>query len=200
MISAELIGRHPQKVSYYMRLVAGTFRSMLDVGMLATGSALVGLAVTLILDAFDLVQVGLGLRTSGLLGSGLVVGVVGAFALGIASEGGYGAPESVRSYPLLEVMIGRMLGSLAISLLLLMAHARLEPLVADLSLPIRAAEGLLGAAGSAGAVVVTLLGVPAAFGVRRGLDRLGWGEEFELPILYVVWVLGLLANYQLPSG
>jgi hypothetical protein len=197
--AVQVIGAHPQPFGYYLRLVAGTFRTMLDVGMLALGTGMVGLAVAIILDAFDLAAIGMQLSTTSLLGSSLVIGVIGAFALGIASEGGYGAPESVRRYPVLEVALGRVMGAVVVGIILLVAASRLETLVADFSLPLRAAHQMLGAVGRAGALVVPLLGVPFAFAIRRGLAN-GWGEELELPLLYLVWTVATLVLYTMPAA
>jgi hypothetical protein len=195
---APVIGTHPQPVRYYLHLVAGTFRTMLDVGMLALGTGMVGLAVAIILDALDLAAIGMPLSTTSLLGSSLVIGVIGAFALGIASEGGYGAPESVRRYPVLEVALGRILGALVVGLILLTAASRLESFAADFSLPLRAGHQMLGAVGRAGALVMPLLGVPLAFAIRRGLESSGLGEELELPVLYLVWTVATLVLYTMP--
>jgi hypothetical protein len=195
--AVQVIGAHPQPFGYYLRLVAGTFRTMLDVGMLALGTGMVGLAVAVILDAFDLAAIGMQISTTSLLGSSLVIGVIGAFALGIASEGGYGAPESVRRYPVLEVALGRVAGAVVVGVILLVAASRLETLVADFSLPLRAAHQMLDAVGRAGAFVVPLLGVPFAFAIRRGFAN-GWGEELELPLLYLVWTVATLVLYSMP--
>jgi len=197
-VTQPLIGRHPQSVGYYLRLVAGTFRTMLDVGMLAVGTALVALAIAVLGDAFDLFSIGLTLSTSALLGSSMVVFVVGAFALGLASEGGYGAPESVRGYPALETALGRLVGSVAVGLLLMVGAARLVDLVADLALPLRVGYEVIRAAGTAGATVVPLIGVPLAFGIGRIGN--GAARELELPLMYVVWALATLSFFTMPAA
>jgi len=197
-LTQPLIGRHPQSVRYYFRLVAGTFRTMLDVGMLAVGSALVALAVAVVGDAFDVFSIGLPLSTSSRLGSSMVVFIVGAFALGIASEGGYGAPESVRGYPALEIALGRLAGSVAVGLLLMVGAVRLTDLVAEFSLPIRAAHELVRAAGTAGATVVPLIGVPLAFGIGRVGN--GVASVLEMPLMYVVWALATLSFFVMPAA
>jgi hypothetical protein len=196
--AVQVLGTHPQPFRYYLRLAAGTFRTMLDVGMLALGTGLVGLAAAIALDAFDLASIGIRLSTTALLGASLVVGVIGAFALGIASEGGYGAPESVRGYPMLETAIGRAFGALVVGVLLLVASSRLEEFVSDLSLPLRAAHLMLDAVGRAGTFVVPLVGVPVSFLIRRSLDSTAWGEELELPLLYLVWTVATLLLYSMP--
>lgn len=195
-----MLGTHPQSFMYYLRLAAGTFRTMLDIGMLTLGTGLVGLAVAVLADALDLAGIGMPLSTTSLLGSALVIGVVGAFALGIASEGGYGAPESVRRYPVLEVAIGRVVGALVLGVLLLIAAGRLESFVAGFSLPLRAAHGMLEAVARSGVFVVPFVGVPLSFGIRRALEGSGLGEELELPMLYLVWTVATLVLYAMPTA
>jgi len=197
--TVEVLGTHPQPARYYFRLAAGTFRTMLDVGMLALGTGMVGLAIALLLDAFDLADIGMPLSTTSLLGSALVIGIVGAFALGIASEGGYGAPESVRRYPVLEIALGRLLGAILVGIILVTVASRLEGFVAEFSLPLRAAHEMVRAVGTAGLFVVPILGLPLAYAIRMGLERLGWGEEFELPAMYIVWTIATLVLYSMPA-
>lgn len=198
MAVTELIGSHPQPVRYYWRLVAGAFRSALDVGMLVLGTGLVGLAVAVLLDGFGLVEIGLGLSTGAVLGTGLVLGVCGAFALGVASEGRYGSEQTLAGYPELEVAIGRVVGIIVIAVLLLVLAGRLEPLVTDQALPLRVGREVIRATGSSG-FFAALVGVPAAWGMRRGLDRLGWGAQLEIPTLYVLWAVAALIAIDIPS-
>lgn len=193
-----MIGTHPQPARYYVRLAAGTFRTMLDIGMLALGTGMIGLAVAVVLDALDLAPIGLPLSTTSLLGSALVIGVIGAFALGIASEGGYGAAESVGRYPSLEVAIGRLVGALVVGLLLIFVASRTTEFVSGFSLPLRAAHEMLHAVGSAGSIIVPFIGVPVTFGLRRALEGTGVGEQLELPLLYLVWVVATLLLYTMP--
>ncbi len=200
MDTAQVIGSHPQSVRYYLRLAAGTFRTMLDIGMLALGTGMIGLAFAVVLDALDLATIGLPLSTTSLLGSALVIGVIGAFALGIASEGGYGAAESVGRYPSLEIAIGRLLGSLVIGFLFLFVASRTESFAADFTLPLRAAHEMVRAAGSAGALITPFVGVPVTFLLRRALEGYGIAEQLELPLLYLVWTVAALLMYTMPAA
>ncbi len=193
-----LIGEHPQPASYYLRLVAGTLRTMLDMGMLAVGSALVGLAIAVTGDTFGVFGIGLDLSTSGALGAALVVGILGAFAIGIASEGRYGSADGARLYPLGELAVGRMVGALLVGLALGVIVDRTAELVGDLSMPIQAAHGLLEATGTAGLLVMPLLGVPLAAAARLGLVQLGMPDRLDLPILYVVWTIAVLMLFSMP--
>ena len=191
------LGRHPQSFRYYYALVVGTFRTALDVGMLVVGSGLVGLAIAVLLDGFDLVSVGLDLSTAGMLGTALVIAVVGAFALGVASEGGYGAARRTEGFPSLEVAIGRLVFILVIALLLLSAASRIDPLVLDLTYPIRVANEVIRGVGSSG-IFTAFVGVPFAWVLRQGLDRLDWGVQLEIPALYAIWAVAALVTFELP--
>ena len=191
------VGRHPQPFRYYLALAMGTLRTALDVGMLVAGTGLVGLAVAVILDGFDLVTIGLGMSTGAMLGTGLVIAVVGAFALGVASEGGYGAARSTERFPSLEVALGRLIFMLVVALVLLSAANRLDPLLVDLTYPLKVANEVVRATGSSG-IFVAFVGVPIAWLLRQGLDRLDWGVQLEIPALYAIWVTAALVAFDLP--
>lgn len=200
MDTAQVIGKHPQPVRYYVRLAAGAFRTMLDIGMLALGTGMVGLAMAVVLDALDLADIGLPLSTTSLLGSALVIAVIGAFALGIASEGGYGAAQSVDRYPSLEVAVGRLIGAILVSLILLVVASRTESFASEFSLPLRASHEMLRAVGSAGSLAVPFVGVPVAYLVRRAVERARVGIQLELPLLYLVWTVTTLILYSMPTS
>ncbi len=195
--SVAAVGSHPQPFRYYLGLALGTFRTALDVGMLVVGSGLIGLAVAVLADGFGFVAIGLELSTGAMLGTSLVIAVVGAFALGIASEGGYGSLRATARYSLLEVAIGRLVFIVVVSLLLLTAASRLEPIVLELTYPMRVAQEVVRAGGSAG-FFAAFVGVPAAWGLRAGLARLDWGFEFDIPVLYVIWVAAALVAFDVP--
>ncbi len=194
----EHIGTHPQKAGYYVRLIVSTFRTMLAMAMLVAGSGLVGLAVAVFLDGFDLVDIGLGLSIGEVLGTFLVIGVSGAFAFGVATEGRYGAANLTRRYPTLEVAIGRVIGGIVVSVIIGWVAGRLETVVVDQNLPIRAAWEMVRAVGASG-YLATLIGVPVVWGVRRGLDRAGFDAQIELPVLYALWAGLALVIFTMPS-
>jgi hypothetical protein len=194
---SDLFGSHPQSPRYYLTLLLGTLRSGLDVAMLVVGTGLCGLAVAVLLDGFDLVALDLGTGIGGTLGAALVIGVCGGFALGVASEGRYGMARSVDSFPVLEVAIGRIVGVVLVSIGLLVAAGRLSPLVGDLPYAFSVAIEVIRSTGAAG-FIGGLVGVPASWGVRRGLERLGWGGGLAIPTIYVVWLLAALVMFDVP--
>lgn len=191
------IETRPQSIRYYLVLVATSLRTMLAIGMLVIGSGLVGLAIAVFLDGFDIVDIGLDLSIGEVLGSFLVIGVVGAFAFGIATEGRYGAAATSRGFPPLEVAIGRLVGGLVIAWLVSWGARELGSLVADQNLPLRAAHEMVRAAGSAG-FLAAFLAPAAVWVVGRGLERIGFEIEIELPLLYVVWGLLALITFTMP--
>lgn len=193
------IGTHPQSIRYYLMLIVSTFRTMLAIGMLVLGSGLVGLATAVLLDGFDLVDVGLGLSIGEVLGSFIVIGVVGAFAFGIATEGRYGAAATSRTYPTIEVGIGRLIAGLVVAWLISWGARQVAPIVIDQNLPIRAAGEMVRATGAAG-VLAAILGPVFVWVVKRGLERVGFDFEIELPLLYIVWGLLALATFSMPAA
>jgi len=193
----DLIGSHPQPFRYYFTLAVGTFRTGLDVAMLVVGTGLVGLAITVLLDGFEVIDLALDSGIGATLGAALVIGVCGAFALGVASEGRYGMARSLDDFPALEVAIGRLIAILGMAFLLLYAAGRLDALVTDLPYPFTVGAEVVRSVGSAG-FAAALIGVPASWGIRRGLDRLGWGEALVIPTIYLVWLVAALVVFEAP--
>jgi hypothetical protein len=175
---------------HYLRLAATSFGVMFDVALFVLGTALVGLAMAVLLDGLDLVELGLGLSTGGSLGSALVLAVGGAFAFGVGAEGPGGRGTHLNDYTLLENTAGLLAGSVLVGLGLLFAGGRLQPLVADLPTPFESAVRLLSSAGWAGLVAVPLLGIPALWGLSRTLEESGRAQQAQMPLLYVVWAIG----------
>ena len=199
MTSHTITGTHPQPVSYYLRLFGGTLRTMLDIGMLALGSALVGLAIAVLGDTFGLLGIGLEVSTSAALGAALVVGVVGAFAVGIASEGRYGSADSSRPYPIVDLAIGRIVGALVVAFALTTITDRTLEIASELSLPLQVGHGLIGSTGSAAFSFVPFIGVPLAMAARIGLIRAALPPQLDLAVLYVIWTVALLLMLEIPT-
>lgn len=194
---SDLLGTHPQPFRYYFTLALGTFRTGLDVAMLVVGTGLGGLAITVLLAGFEVVDLETGAGIGGTLGAALVIGVCGGFALGVASEGRYGMARSLEGFPSIEVALGRLVFILLMAFALLSAAGRLEPVVADLPYPFTVAVEVVRSVGATG-FAAAFLGVPAAWAVRRGLDRLGWGAGLAIPTLYVVWLIAAVVAFEVP--
>ena len=195
---SDLIGPHPQPFRYYFTLVIGAFRTGLDVAMLVVGTGLVGLAISVLLDGFEVFDLNLGTSIGGTLGSALVIGVCGGFALGVASEGRYGMARSLEGFPTLEVAIGRVIAIVVMAFGLLYAATRLEALVAELPYAFAVGVEVIRSVGASG-FVAAFLGVPAVWGFRRGLDRLGWGAALTVPMLYLIWLIAALVVFDIPT-
>lgn len=192
-MTRESVGREALE---YVEVGLFGLRTMVDVGLLVLGSALLGLALAVLADGLGLVELGLGLSTAGMLGSALVVGVVAAFAFGVSSEGRFGANRSFSAPPRM-VAVGRAVGGLAVSGVLIWGGGRLADLTVELAYPLRLSAEIVRACG-VGGVVASLVGAPAVWGARRGLDRIDWGPVLELPFLYAVWTLSTLLVLRLP--
>jgi hypothetical protein len=177
---------------HYLRLAINAFATMLDIGLFAVASALVGLAVSVVLVGFELVDADLKMSTGALMVSALVLGVVGSFAAGIASEGPIRRSTRLVGNSNLEVAVARAISALLVGLLFLYLVRRLEPLRDDLSIPLVMGLDVLEVAGRVGLWVMPLIGVPLALGVKV-TELLGEAvEETELPVLFVVWISGMM--------
>ncbi|MEX2279464.1 MAG: hypothetical protein WEA76_05185 [Acidimicrobiia bacterium] len=190
-------GTHPQPARYYFTLALGTFRTGLDVAMLVVGTGLVGLALAVLLDGFEVIDLELGTGIGGTLGAALVIGVCGGFALGVASEGRYGMARSLEGFPSLEVALGRLVAIVIMAFALLFVAGRLEPVVTELPYSFSVAVEVVRSVGRTG-FIAALVGVPASWAVRRGLDRLGWGTALVIPTLYLIWVVAALVSFDAP--
>lgn len=182
----------PSTLRHQVTLVWGALGTMLDVALIVVGSALLGLALAVLLDGFELVSVGLDLSTGAMLGSSLVIGIVGGFALGVASEGPLGRGRRLVGFPENEVMVARLVGAVAVGLILIVVRILVDGFLADLPLPFVIASDVLQAAGISGVTVVPILAVPLAWWTRSG----GFGEAMasdgDIPIMYLVWAVATM--------
>jgi hypothetical protein len=170
---------------------------MTDVAMLTVGSALVGLGAAVLLGGFGLVSSSLDLSTAALLGSALVAGIVGAFALGVASEGGVGRVSEAGGTAV-ERLAGRVVPGVLVAAGLLIVHAYLRRFAGDL--PVTFAYGLEAVrAGGVAGLIASIAGP----GLTWGLAFV-WTDdlvvEIEIPILYLIWSLALLVLYRVPAA
>lgn len=176
---------------YYTRLAANSFATMLDLGLFALGAALAGLGITLVLAGFDLVDRDTGLSTGSGLVTAMVLAVAGTFLMGIASEGPARRDNLVWVNNEWERAVARALMSILVGAILIFAAGYLDPLVEDFPAPLLRGVELMDRAGVAGLWPVPLFGVPLAWLVRKFLGT--EGIELELPLMFTVWVVALLA-------
>lgn len=162
---------------------------MLDVALVVIGSALLGLAFAVLLDGFELVTVGLDLSTGAMLGSSLVIGIVGGFALGVASEGPLGRGR--RSVGLNEnhVLLARILASVVVGLLLLLIRDLIDGFLPDLPLPFQIGAEIIQAAAIAAVTSVPVLAVPLAWWTRSGGFGAAMAADGDIPLMYFVWAV-----------
>lgn len=182
----------PSTARHRLALAWGALGTMLDVALVVIGSALLGLAAAVLLDGFDLVSIGLDLSTGAMLGSSLVIGIVGGFALGVASEGPLG--RSRRSVGENEnyVLVARFAASLVVGLLLLLVRNLIDGFVVDLPVPFRVAADIIQAAAVAGLTAVPVLAVPLAWWIRSGGFGAAMALDGDIPLMYFVWAVATM--------
>lgn len=168
------------------RRITGT---TLDVGLLVVGTALVSLAIVVLLDGFEILEVGLTKSTGEMLGSGLVIAVFGAFALGVAVEGPIRALRT-RSGSEIEMLLIRAGSLLLVGGILLFIGRFIEKYIDELPSTFGIANDVLVATGVAGLTATLLLGATALWGLRRLYADKPWLDLIELPVLYSLWVIG----------
>lgn len=182
----------PSNLRHYVSLGMGTMGTMLDVALIVLGSVLLGLAAAVVLDGFDLVDAGLDLSTGAMLGSGLVIAIVGGFALGVASEGPLGRGRRVLGHDELEITVARVLAAVVVGLLVLLARSYLVDLVAELPAPFGVGVDALRAVGMASLTAVPIVAVPLAWWVRSGAFGAGLATDGDVPVLYFVWAVATM--------
>ena len=177
----------------YAILAYGSFGTMLDVGLMVLGSLLVGLAVSVVLAGFDLVNVIQDLSTGAMLSSSLILTVIGLFCVGVAAEGPLGRGRQLVGFKLWEIGVGRIIAVFVVGLIFLLAHGLIDDAVAGLPIPItKGVEGIR-AVGVSGMTVMPLIGVPVALAARWYQDGPSWLQSADLPIMFVVWVVSTMA-------
>ena len=180
----------------YVDLALAGARAMLDLSMMVVGIALVGLAAAVVLAGFGLVDRRLDLSTGAMLGSALVLAVVGAFGLGVASEGSMRAAYRLLFFDPVEALIARAAGAVVMAGLLLVAVGKIEPYVGDLTAPILEGLEVVRASAKAG-FVAAIIGAPLAWAIDwRGWSRRWPGLE-TLPI-FLVWAIATMAMFTPP--
>lgn len=176
----------------FRRITGTTF----DVGLLVVGTALVSLAIVVLLDGFEVLDVGLTKSTGEMLGSGLVIAVFGAFALGVAVEGPIRALRT-RTGSEIEMLLIRVGSLLLVGGILLLVGRFLEQYIDDLPSTFAIANDVLVATGVAGLTATLLLGATTLWGLRRIYADRPWLDLIELPVLYSLWVIGTLIVFNL---
>ncbi len=175
------------------RRITGT---TLDVGLLVVGTALVSLAIVVLLDGFEVLDIGLTRSTGEMLGSGLVIAVFGAFALGVAVEGPIRALRT-RTGSEMEMLLVRAGSLLLVGGILFSIGKFIEKYVAELPSTFGIANDVLVATGVAGLTATLLLGATALWGLRRYYPDRPWLDLIELPVLYTLWVIGTLIVFSI---
>jgi hypothetical protein len=177
----------------YAILAYGSFGTMLDVGLMVIGSLLVGLAVSVVLAGFGIVNVIQDLSTGAMLASSLVLAVIGLFCLGVAAEGPLGRGRRLVGFKLWEIGLGRIIAVFVVGLLLVLVHRLVDGAVAGLPSPVTTGVAGIRAVGIAGMTVMPLLGVPVALAARWYPDGPDWLRSTEIPIMFVVWAVATMA-------
>ena len=177
----------------YAILAYGSFGTMLDVGLMVLGSLLVGLAVSVVLAGFDLVNVIQDLSTGAMLASSLVLTVIGLFCIGVAAEGPLGRGRRLVGFQLWEIGVGRIVAVFVVGLLFLLIHGLVDGPVEGLPIPITTGVDGIRAVGVSGMTVMPLIGVPAALAARLYRDGPTWLQTADLPMMFVVWAVATMA-------
>ena len=131
-----------------------------------------------------------------MLGSGLVIAVFGAFALGVAVEGPIRALRT-RTGTEIEMLLIRVGSLLLVGGILLFVGRFLEQYIEDLPSTFAIANDVLVATGVAGLTATLLLGATTLWGLRRIYADRPWLDLIELPVLYSLWVIGTLIVFNL---
>lgn len=181
-----------ERLKRYGILAYGAMGNMFDVGLVVLGTLFVGLGLTVLLSGFDVVGSIADMSTPAMLGSSIILIVVGMFALGVASEGPLGRGRRLVGFNVWEIGIGRAISAFLVGLVMLMIHQLTAGIVADLPVVfLRGADGLR-AVSVAGMVAVPLAGVPLSLLIRNLDDGYEWLKRYEVQSVFVVWLIATL--------
>lgn len=163
---------------------------MADMYLTVLGSAIVALAAVVLLDGFGVVTLGLTSTTGGMLATGIVIAVVGAFLLGIASEGPLRS-EGLET-PEINLAVARVAATLLVCVVGLWAASALVAVSeTSTSLPLDGPFTYIITITKAGAVagifVVSTLAIPASWLLRRFLpsSAVGWDRVMILAVWFL---------------
>lgn len=158
---------------------------MADMYLTVLGTAIVSLSIVVLLDGFDIIQLGLTNTTGGMLATGLVIAVVGLFMLGIAAEGPLRA-EPIDS-PEINLVIARGAALLLVCIGGFWAASALVAVANTLEGPFEYIVSITRAVAIAGVFVVTPFAIPASWALRKFVPQTSSGWD-RLMIL-AVWFL-----------
>jgi hypothetical protein len=181
-----------EMIKRYAILAYGAFGTMLDVGLMVLGTLLVGLALSVVLAGFDLVNVVQDMSTGAMLASSLVLLVIGLFCLGVAAEGPLGRGRDLVGFKLWEIGLGRIVAVLVVGLLFLIVHGLIGDAVVGLPVPITTGVDGIRAVGVAGLTFMPLIGVPLALVARWYPEGPEWLPSTDVPIMFVVWAVATM--------
>lgn len=176
-----------RRLRLFWRVLGTTF----DVGLMVVGTALVAFAIVILLDGFDIVDRGLTASTGAMLGSSLVIAVFGAFAIGVAVEGPVRELRELSANEI-ELAVARGLAIVITGVVLLVIGRVGLGYVNDLPIVFEQALQIVVATGIAGFTWTLVVGLVALWGIRRVFADRHWLDQIELPLLYVVWAVGVV--------
>lgn len=177
----------------YAILAYGAVGTMLDTGLMVLGGVLIGLSIAVLLTGFEIVDVVSDeLSTGAMLATALVLGVVGLFCLGVASEGPLGRGRRLVGFLLWEVGIGRTLAVFALGFGAILLYGLIGSLVEGLPGPFHQGTEVIRAVGVAGMTAMPLIGVPLSLLVRWGGTKVSWLTGVDIPVMFVVWVVATM--------
>lgn len=182
----------PSAARHWAALSWSAFGTMLDVALIVVGSALLGLAAAVLLDGFELVDVGLDLSTGAMLGSSLVIGIVGGFALGVASEGPLGRGRRTAGFNEAHLLAARIVSAVLVGLLLLVIGGSIDEFLLELPEPFQVATEVVRATAIAGLTAVPVLGATLAWWARSGGFGKAMAADGDIPVIYLVWAVATM--------
>lgn len=182
----------PSVARHWVALSWSALGTMLDVALIVIGSAHLGLAAAVLLDGFELVSVGLDLSTGAMLGSSLVIGIVGGFALGVASEGPLGRGRRTDGFDETHLLVARAVSAVLVGIGLLLVHALVADFTVELPEPFHVAVDVIRATAIAGMTAVPLVGAPLAWLARSGGLGSAMASDGDIPVVYLVWVIATM--------
>lgn len=179
-------------IKRYATLAYGALGTMLDTGLVVVGTLLVALGIATLLGGFEIMGSLEGLSTTAVLGSSLILAIVGLFALGVAAEGPLGRGRRLVGFNIWEIGAGRAIAGFLVGFGFLLVHQFVTGLLDDLPGVLeRGADGIRSAA-IAGMVAVPLVGVPISILLRLVPDQYEWVKRYQYFSIFVVWVVATL--------
>jgi hypothetical protein len=170
--------------------------TVFGIGLLVLGVGLVAAGLVVMLNGFGVVEVALDDELGTSLAVGLIIAVLGAFALGLGVESPAGHGYLRVTASPWEVALAHLPGIVVFVLLVNFLRSLVERIIDDLPEAFALVPAYLSAV-SSGAVTAAIIGLPVLWAVHQFLvPREERFEDLAPAVVFIAWAIGTALAFQ----